>query len=138
MLGRGDIARIAQARLDDADALVSAERFDGAIYLCGYTVEMALKARICRTLRWSGYPETRNEFRDYQSFRTHNLDVLLRLSGAEEQVKGGYFAQWSVVVQWDPEARYKPIGSASVEDARSMIESSRTLLGALWNGKTES
>jgi len=55
----------------------------------------------------------------------------LRVSGVEETVKTKVFAEWSAVVAWDPEARYKPIGSATPEDAKLMIESAKTLLGVL-------
>jgi hypothetical protein len=37
---------------------LKAERFDGAFYLSGYAVELALKARICRTLKWRATPST--------------------------------------------------------------------------------
>lgn len=47
MLTRKQLKDIIQARLDDADALQVAGRYDGAIYLCGYAVELALKCRIC-------------------------------------------------------------------------------------------
>ncbi|MCB0065385.1 MAG: HEPN domain-containing protein [Caldilineaceae bacterium] len=70
-----------KARLEDAEVLLAANRYDGAMYLCGYAVELALKARICRTLKWAGYPSTRKEFEGYQSLRTHDLKVLLHLSG---------------------------------------------------------
>ncbi|MBA7668585.1 hypothetical protein ES703_76698 [subsurface metagenome] len=131
MLDRDDMIQIARARLHDADALVEARRYDGAIYLCGYAVEMALKTRICKTLHWSAYPETRGEFRGYQSFRTHDLDVLLRLSGVEEELRREHLSDWLTMAEWDPEARYKPIGSGSEADAKSMIESARILLEAL-------
>ena len=121
MLDSDELRRIALARLDDADALVSAGRHDGAVYVCGYAVEMALKARICRTLRWAAYRTQKG----YQSFKTHDLDVLLGLSGVEEEVKRSRLAEWSVVAQWGPDVRYKPIGSATEDDARSMVESSR-------------
>ena len=86
MLTIAELRKIAKARLDDAEVLLQARRYDGAIYLCGYAVEVALKARICRTLHWEGFPETANEFRDYQSFRTHDLTVLLHLSGVEQRI----------------------------------------------------
>ena len=83
MLTRKDLKDIIQARLDDADALHVAGRYDGAIYLCGYAVELALKCRICITLRWAGFPSSKKEFEKYQSLKTHTLDVLLSLSGYE-------------------------------------------------------
>ena len=44
-----ELDSIARARIEDAKALLTAGRFDGATYLCGYAVELALKSRICRT-----------------------------------------------------------------------------------------
>jgi hypothetical protein len=86
MIARGELRRIARARLGDAEALFAAHRYDGAMYLCRYAVELALKARICRTLHWDGFPSTAGEFASYQSFRTHNLDVLLNLAGLVQSI----------------------------------------------------
>lgn len=52
MIPRLELRRLAYARLADSRALYAAGRYDAALYLCGYAVELALKARICRTLRW--------------------------------------------------------------------------------------
>jgi len=131
MLNRSELWKIARARLADAKALHASRRYDGAVYLCGYAVEVALKARICKTLKWDGYPSTASEFQDYRTFRTHNLDVLLRLTGAEKTIKTELPAQWSVVASWDPEARYKNVGSTTKQDAELMIDSARGLLARL-------
>ena len=131
MLSRRELKQIARARLKDAEVLLGAKRYDGASYLCGYAVEVALKAKICETLKWKSFPATSAEFKNYQSFRTHSLDVLLTLSGVEENIKRRYFPQWSVVVEWDPEARYKPAGRVNEADCRSMIESTKALMAAL-------
>jgi len=64
-------------------------RLEGSAYLSGYVVELALKARICRTLKWRGFPEKRNEFEGLQTFKTHDLDVLLSLSGRESWPRSG-------------------------------------------------
>lgn len=126
-----ELRRIARGRLKDAEVLLTAGRYDGAIYLCGYAIETALKARICRALKWLGYPSTRKEFEGYQSFRTHDLDILLRLSGIESKIKTKHFAEWSIVATWDSNVRYRPIGSASSQDAADMIKSTKVILGAL-------
>ena len=128
MLDRSTIRKIAKARLRDARVLVSGKCYDGAAYLCGYAVELALKARICRTLHWPGYPETNKEFESLKSFKVHDLDVLLRLSGRESYVKSNHLVEWSAVAAWDPEARYKPIGSVSKVDADLMIKSAQRLI----------
>lgn len=131
MLPKSDLKKISQARLRDARVLLKGRRYDGAIYLCGYAAEMALKERICRTLNWNGYPASRSEFGQYQSFRTHTLEVLLHLSGAEEEVKTQHATDWSVVARWDPVVRYSPIGSATEQGAKLMIRSITKLLKVL-------
>ncbi len=101
------------------------------MYLCGYAVEIALKARICKTLKWSGFPSSGKEFENYKSFQTHDLDVLLTLSGVEARIKGNYFGEWSAVAMWDSNARYKQVGSAQRKDLALMISSAKKLLRAL-------
>src|SRR5690242_8975791 len=81
-----DLRKIARARLADAEALYRTNRFDGSVYLCGYAVELSLKYRICKTLGWSDFPSTGGEFKQYQTFRTHDLDVLLHLCGREARI----------------------------------------------------
>jgi hypothetical protein len=122
---------IAKARLADAKALLKAGRYDGAIYLGGYAVELALKSRICKTLGWTEFPETRSEFQNYQSFKIHDLDVLLHLSGRETRIKTKHFAEWSAVATWNPEARYKSIGTANQSEATNMLAAVVVLLKKL-------
>lgn len=131
MIDRTELRKIARERLKDAEALLKAGRYDGAIYLGGYVVEIGLKSRICKALKWKQFPQTRGEFHSFQSFKTHDLDVLLSLSGTEDRIKTSYFAEWSAVAAWDPEARYNPIGTATKTDAELLIDAARKLLGAL-------
>jgi hypothetical protein len=125
------LRKIARARLKDAAVLEREKRYDGAVYLCGYVIEIGLKARICQSLRWSGFPTTKKEFEGYQSFRTHDLDRLLHLSGAEPKIRANHLAEWSVVVRWEPEARYNPVGTAAPAQAADMIAAARIILAAL-------
>lgn len=122
-----EIEKIVQARLDDAQVLYDASRFDGSVYLCGYAIELGLKARICRTLQWDEYPATSK----YQTFKTHDLDILLHLTGLEDKIKLNHFAKWSIVTQWNPEARYNPIGNVKDSDAKEMLDASKELLEQL-------
>ncbi|MEN6576527.1 MAG: HEPN domain-containing protein [Phycisphaerales bacterium] len=131
MIRAEDVRKIAEARLEDANVLLASQRYDGAIYLCGYAVELALKAKICQTLNWAGYPSTSAEFRDYRSFQTHDLDVLLHLTGREEYIKKSLLAEWSAVAQWDPDTRYQPIGTTTKADVRLMMVAAATLLGKI-------
>jgi hypothetical protein len=131
MLTKQELRRIARARLQDAEALFRANRYDGSIYLCGYAVEIGLKNKICKTLHWNGFPSTKSEFQNFQSFKTHNLDILLKLSGAENKIKLNFLSDWSIVVTWEPDARYKPIGTASRTEAHLMIDAVKILLRQL-------
>ncbi len=122
-----EIEEIVQARLKDAEVLLNASRFDGSAYLCGYAIELGLKAKICETLRWNEYPSSGK----YSTFKTHDLDVLLHLTGLEFKIKSQFLAEWSDVAQWNPEARYKPIGSVKEEDAKNMLNSAKELIKVL-------
>lgn len=131
MIDRKDLRKMSKARLKDAEVLLLGKRYDGAVYICGYAVETALKARVCRTLKWQEFPESRKEFSNLRCFKTHNLDVLLSLSGVEAKMKAQYLADWSIVAQWDSGVRYKPIGSARKSDAQDMIEATKSLMKIL-------
>jgi len=123
---RSDLQKIARARLRDADVLYRAQRYDGAIYLCGYAVEIALKARICKALAWvpldgrriSELPELPNSQSPcappsfgHRRKDQNNLD--------DRMVSGGSVGSRST---------YKPTGSATRQAAELMIASARVLL----------
>ena len=128
MLTPTDLRTIAQARLQDAHILLTNGRYDGAGYICGYAVELTLKARICDTLNWPGFPQTAKEFANYTSFKTHNLNVLLSLSGREQIIKQSHLVDWSFVRQWNPEDRYRVAGGISAQDAQPFLASTTALL----------
>ena len=131
MISIDELLTIAEARLEDAKVLFTNERVDGAGYLCGYAVELALKARICKTLNWTEFPVKRSEFENYASFKTHKLDVLLSLSGQEQRIKTDHFSEWTAVAAWDPEARYRAVGQADALEVALMLLSAETLMKAL-------
>jgi len=133
MISRLDLLASAEERLKDAETLYRGGRFDGTVYLSGYAIELALKARICKTLKWQSFPESSNEFRDYQSFKIHKLEILLRLSGIENKIikSQRYEAYWQVVATWNPELRYKPASSVTELEAANMLKATKILLKAL-------
>jgi hypothetical protein len=150
MIPAGDLRKIAHAWLKEAEVLQLAKRYEGAVYLCGYAVEIALKGRICRALKWASHPSTRGDFEGYQSFRTHDLDILLHLSAREAKIKAGHLAEWSILAAWDPSvrstrkrssrsARGRSAGDREIPynwirvrwDAARMIAAAKTLLAVL-------
>jgi HEPN domain-containing protein len=124
---RSDIENIVTARIEDAEILYNNNRYDGSVYLCGYAVELGLKARICKMMQWEEYPTSGQ----YKTFKTHDLDVLLHLTGLEEEVKQELLAEWSIVASWNPESRYNPVGTIQETDAKDMIDSTKELIKQL-------
>ena len=70
-------------------------------------------------------------FRGLQSLKTHNLDILVRLSGVEARGKTRHLAEWSAVLDWNPEKRYQPIGKSTPQQATDMVTSAKRLLEVL-------
>lgn len=100
--------------------------------MCGYAVELALKAKICETLGWRWFPDTGKEAADYRSFRTHNLEVLLYLSGVYERISVDLKEDWARVLKWQPELRYAiTIADTETPTAATMMSSAERILEAL-------
>jgi hypothetical protein len=131
MIEVAELSKMARARLTDAKALLNAHRYDAASYLVGYSVELALKARICKSLKWHQFPETAGDFKGLEIFKTHKLALLLLLSGRKESIEKQVQTEWPAVATWDPETRYRPVGSSTKEKAQFMIASAAVILAKL-------
>jgi HEPN domain-containing protein len=132
MISQATLRTIAEETLADAEILLQHQRWKGAYYLCGYAVEIALKERICQTLGWAGYPDTNKEFEALSSFRTHDLDMLLRLSGVEQKVREALSGPWAGIRDWNPKLRYGAPDEQSADKAQTMLARTKVLLEALW------
>jgi HEPN domain-containing protein len=130
-ISRNDLLALANEKILDAEALYLASRYDGAAYVCGYSIELFLKYRLCKQLKWAEFPKTNREFQCFQSLKTHDLDTLLKLSGIERMVRRQYLADWSILLNWSPENRYGPVGLVSAKDASEMIKSAKVLIGKI-------
>lgn len=123
------LRRMANGKLADARALFSQRRFSGAHYNCGYAVEFALKATICQNLKWKSYQTGKG----FETFKTHNLEILLQLTGRNGRVKARgsqNLAAWSAIGKWNPEDRYHP-AKIKKNDAALMIKGAQKLLKIL-------
>jgi putative cell wall-binding protein len=123
-LDRNDLKKISKARLREAKILYKEKQFDGSVYLAGYALETALKARICKILQID-YPPDGNLSK---AFLTHNIKELIILSGLSKKLENMVFSSfyfkinWSVVTTWSEQFRYKKIGTNSKQDAKDIIE----------------
>ena len=133
MISTADLRSTAREYLRAAKLLRTRRSYDAAVYLCGYAVEIALKARICRTLKWTtGFPETNAEFQEKGPLlKTHNLRMLLEYTTLRSLVDSRLLREWSEVIAWSPEQRYNPIGTKTITDIDSMIAATQKLLRIL-------
>jgi HEPN domain-containing protein len=113
------LRKLAQDRLEDANALLAAGRYHGAVYLSGYALEFALKARICNYLGWKEFDE--------KSLQKHELEFLLRFTGLENS-KELFLTQWSIVSEWNPRMRYNTSDEFQEQQARRFVEATEQLI----------
>jgi hypothetical protein len=119
---RQDFQQISLVRLDDAQALLDKNQYDGCCYLAGYCVELALKAVTCKLMGRDYFfalakPETA------RAFKIHNLKELIVLAGLwqnfEDLEKSDplTFDNWLVIlnnIKWSEQLRYE-IGLTEME-----------------------
>ena len=121
MTSRSELKKLALIRRREAEALCSAKFYDGAIYLAGYVLEFALKARICRLLDMKAYPDTGDLRRVYA---THDLRQLLTLAGLSQKLvvqENSLSDSWLTAASWRPEQRYDVPGRTTFEDVRKRL-----------------
>ncbi|MDM8562817.1 HEPN domain-containing protein [Candidatus Marithioploca araucensis] len=167
MATKTELRILAKARLKEAQILFEAKRYDAATYLCGYAMELALKARIGQTLGYIHFPQSNKEFLQmtckiaekslkskrfqklyrinpndfcalYEKYfqnprflKVHDLLTLLKFSGVIEKIKNHFSIEWSIVEKWNPEIRYKPVGSYTRQTTQDMLTSTQVLMTAL-------
>jgi hypothetical protein len=125
MIYKKILRELVKQKLKDADILITNRRYASAIYIAGYSLELALKLKICKIFKFvQGFPENKAEFIIYQNsvksqsllagtitqikdIRNHDLNKLLFYSGVEYQIRLNFLNEWNLAVSWDPEMRYK-------------------------------
>ena len=130
MANRKQLKVLAHARLKAAKTLMDKRDYDGAVYIVGYVLELALKAAICKRLNLQEYPDQgsptiKNEIAEI--FRTHDLGILLMLAGLSSDLSlatasARLLQNWSDLTTWKSSSRYEPIGTYNLAEAQRMIE----------------
>jgi hypothetical protein len=127
MASRQQLRELALLRLQEAEVLFNGGLYDGCAYLCGYVVELALKARICATLGVIEYPEKGSRLRD--AMKSHVLDDLGLLAGMGHDLTSArpvLVGNWSSLIEWKPEWRYNPKGSYDLRSAQKLLNAVRS------------
>jgi len=104
----------ANARLQDAKALLKVKRYGGAVYLGGYVIECLLKAAVCDHLGSNQLPG---------QYAMHNLELLLLTAGLQGELKASakLLSAFNLILNWSVNLRYKGT-FINAEAARKFIQ----------------
>jgi HEPN domain-containing protein len=107
-LNRRDLQELSRLRLKEAKALLAGQFYDGAYYLAGYSIELALKACIAKGIKRHDFPDKKLIVEAH----THAIVRLVQMAGLEAdlqiRLKNETFqGNWNVVKDWSENSRYK-------------------------------
>jgi hypothetical protein len=105
----------------DAEYLLNQGSYANCCYLCGYCVELALKYKIAKHLKWPDFRLSSSE----KTLKSHNLDLLLRFTGI---VGLNTTADWSVVKDWNESIRYANPSDIVQADAQGMLTATKNVV----------
>lgn len=119
---RAEFQALAETRLEEAKTLLDQSKWDGAYYLAGYAVELALKACIIKKLMATDAFPGKDLSKDCY---THAFDNLLRAAKLEAvwqiaiQSDSAFEANWWKANEWSEVTRYHRIDEP---EARGLFE----------------
>ncbi len=122
-LSRKEWQILARARLDDANFMLRDQRWTMGYYLCGLSVEMALKSVIARQFMASRWPDKAV----VNKIHTHDLPALATLAKIkpalenERSANGQFELYWRVASTWDVESRYKTISENEAVELKRAV-----------------
>jgi HEPN domain-containing protein len=122
-----EIIKIAESRIAEAKILSAAGYYEGAFYLAGYSIEMALKAKICLHLDIPNLFDD-SKLLDKLRFKTHDIITLLLLSGIRKKFETEMsknvplYEHWNLIsTTWNEKSRYDCCGTKSKQEAEDLI-----------------
>jgi len=115
---KAEFQELAEQRLAEAKVLLDQGQWDGAYYLAGYAVKLALKACIIKTLlATDAFPD--KEFsKNCYTHAVEKLVGLAELDGARKTAADAdpdLLANWVLVRDWSEEKRYHRIDKTEAE-----------------------
>ena len=117
-MNRSDFQQLAEDHLRHAKALLDAQLYSGAYYICGYVVECALKACICKkTNQFDFHPSPEAS----RAAWSHDFEKLIRAADLESEINAAreldraLDVKWESVENWSPHSRYEPHGQPEAQ-----------------------
>ena len=125
---RSELKKLSKNRLEEAKILHKNGFYDSAIYIAGYSIELALKAVICKKLEWHEFTPKNLRNDTAKVFRIHDLLVLAILGGVWSKIETetitnpSFKTNWDIISKWSESQRYEAIGTNSETKSREFIE----------------
>lgn len=111
-----NIRKLAWVKFNEAECLFENGYCDWSYYTAGYTIELLLKAGVCKVLGIEDFYDENGEIlkalKYPQTFKSHDFDQLLMLSGVyvrlrkEADADDLFKADWLTVCEWSEGSRY--------------------------------
>ena len=121
---KAEFQELAEERLLEAKALLDVGKWEGAYYLAGYAVELALKACVIKILKATdAFPD-----KDFsKNCYTHSVVKLVALARLDTPRKtamdmdANLKANWAIVEAWSEEKRYHRIQRSEADELYTAI-----------------
>lgn len=123
LLNRKTLRELAEIRYDEAETLLKNGKYDGAYYLSGYVIELALKACIAKKTKEHDFPDKETVHDSY----THELLKLFKTASLwipfEREYKKNKQLElnWSIVKDWSESSRYEKHSEQKANDMLNAI-----------------
>jgi HEPN domain-containing protein len=124
---RNDLRALAITRLNEARLLLTNRHWDGAYYLAGYAVELAIKACIAKRTERFDFPDKDHANNSW----SHDWLKLIRAAALEEalqheEIRDPFFLlNWKAVQGWKVDSRYNRNGETEATKLIAAIEDRR-------------
>jgi hypothetical protein len=109
---RSDLQQLAELRINEAKLLLDNGYYQGAYYICGYAIELALKACIVRGFQDQWLDKAL--VKELSKLHTHDLATLLNFNGLiradldrRTASNPAFGAAWRLALQWSADKRYE-------------------------------
>jgi len=121
---RAEFQELSEQRLAEAKVLLDQGKWDGAYYLAGYAVELALKACIIKALLATDEFPEKGFTNDCYTHAVGKLVKLAKLKDAQKiatDADPDLLANWTLAEAWSEEKRYHRIDKHEAEDLYTAI-----------------
>ncbi len=125
-MNRSTLQQLSMERLEDAKTLLAAQRWSGAYYIVGYSLECALKSCVLFYIEQTGIIFQDKKYGE--RCWTHDLETLLRQAGLkearDEAIRNNAILDhyWATVNDWSETSRYEIISQLKAEKLFNAVD----------------